>query len=153
MKIFLKSIIYSISILIVFWLLSFAFPTENYDGASPSEDFIIKQNVQIFLFSLVATTIFVMLFYREFNLRKQWSIIICIFLHFIVLILTSYFSMVIIYDFLLENYPDIAENLSEKDAYNDISPSASYGIFVFIPSLILGVWICISVLKKWLKKK
>ena len=153
MNVFLKSAAYSLSIVLLFLLMGFIFPAEKYGGASPSEDYLIKLYVQLFLFVIISTTIFIYLFHKEFRIRKLRSVLLCIILHLTILSFVTYFSSVVFYDFLLDNYPNFIEKISERDVYNDIYPNKYYDFLSFFPLHTTITWLSVKLFEKLIDYK
>lgn len=153
MKILLKSIFYVLASLLFFGICSRLFPGEEYGGESPSEDFVKNGILSVTFIFVLHTSVFIYLFYQEFAVLKMWSILLCFFLHCLMISLGFYLIIIIFYDFLMENYPDLSYLISETDQHNDEFPSTFYILFSLGGFMIFATWGSISGLKKIINKR
>lgn len=151
MKIFLKSICYTLASLLFFVICDGLLPEEKYGGASPSEDFVQKGILSVIFIFAFHTSAFIYLFYKEFSLPKIGSILLCFCLHFVLISLGFYLIVLHLYDFLIENYPDLSNLISERDAYNDEFPNTFYILFSLGGFMIFAIWGSVNGLKKLIK--
>lgn len=148
MKIFLKTIGYTLISLFFFIICDGFFPEEEYGGASPSDNYHENVLIGIILSVLLQSSLFIYLFYKEFSLRTIWSVLLCFCLHFLLVFLGFYLSVILIYDFIIENYPDLSTAISERDAYNDQYPNTFYCVFSMGGFMIFAIWGSVGGLKR-----
>lgn len=153
MKILLKTICYILASLLLFGIFSGLFPKEKYGGASPSETYHQNAMLGIIFMVISHSCVFIYLFYKEFSLPKIGSIFFCFCLHFLLVSLGFYLSVVHLYDFIMENYPNLSSLISERDAYNDELPSTAFILFALGGFMIFSIWGSVSGLKKIINKK